>query len=48
MESEPKRPPAEKPLALPMSFDDALRMIATGGKPETKRRAKPAIRKKKK
>jgi len=33
-----KRPPAEKPLVLPMSFDDALKMIATGGKPAPKKR----------
>jgi hypothetical protein len=33
MEAKEKRPPpAEKPLKLPMEFDDALRMVATGGK----------------
>lgn len=31
--AEEKRPPAEKPLVVPMSFDQALTMIAHGGKP---------------
>ena len=32
--AEEKRPPAEKPLVVPMSFDQALTMIAHGGKPQ--------------
>lgn len=42
-----KRPPAEKPLVVPMSFNDALKMIATGGKPEIKKRPKPGAKSKK-
>jgi len=35
-----KRPPAEKPLVVPLTFDQALTMIATGGKPPTLGRTK--------
>ena len=36
--AEEKRPPAEKPLAVPLTFDQALKMIAIGGKSEIKKR----------
>lgn len=45
---EEKRPPAEKPLVVPLTFDDALKMIATGGKPEIKKRPKAEATVKKK
>ena len=38
--TDQKRKPAEKPLAVPLTFDQALKMIATGGKPEIKKRPK--------
>jgi hypothetical protein len=38
--AEEKRPPAEKPLIVPLTFDQALTMIAHGGKT-------PALAKKK-
>lgn len=37
---EEKRPPAEKPLVVPLTFEQALKMIATAGKPEIKKRPK--------
>lgn len=45
---EEKRPPAEKPLVVPLTFDQALKMIATGGKPEIKKRPKTVAKTKKK
>ena len=33
-----KRPPAEKPLVVPLTFNQTLALIATGGKPEIKKR----------
>ena len=41
--AEEKRPPAEKPLVVPMSFGEALTMIAKGGKvpSQNKKRRKP-------
>jgi hypothetical protein len=44
---EEKRPPAEKPLVVPLTFDQALTMIATGGKPEIKKRPKQGAKSKK-
>jgi hypothetical protein len=47
MEAEEKRTPAAKPIALSMTFDDALRMIAVGGKPESQiSKKRPTSRKK--
>lgn len=45
---EEKRPPAEKPLVVPLTFNQALTMIATGGKPEIKKRSKNVAKRKKK
>ena len=45
---EEKRPPAEKPLVVPLTFNQALSMIATGGKPEIKKRPKVGAKTKKK
>ena len=46
--AEEKRPPAEKPLVVPLSFDGVLNMIAMGGKPEMKKRPKPIAKSKQK
>ena len=45
---EEKRPPAEKPLVVPLTFDEALKMIAAGGKPQIKKRPKTEVTIKKK
>ena len=45
---EEKRPPAEKPLVVRLTFDQALKVIATGGKPEIKKRPKAGAKSKKK
>ena len=46
--AEEKRPPAEKPLVVPLTFNETLTMIATGGKSEIKKRPKPGPKSKKK
>ncbi|MBP6530820.1 MAG: hypothetical protein KA260_11910 [Burkholderiales bacterium] len=45
---EEKRPPAEKPLVVPLTFDETLKLIATGGKPDVKDRRKLTAKTKRK
>ncbi len=45
--AEEKRPSAEKPLVVPLTFNQALTMIAIGGKPEIKKRPKLGAKTKK-
>ena len=45
---EEKRSPTKKPLVVPLTFNEALTMIAMGGKPEIKTRTKTVAKGKKK
>ena len=45
---EEKKLQREKPLVVPLTFNQALSMIATGGKTEIKKRPKTGAKTKKK